>query len=71
MSYLLTIALPAPAGVSLTARVRIDTAPGADLALLAAREVAAAGVGACLTSVEVLRGPSLFSSDATKCVDGI
>ncbi len=55
MSYLLTIALPAPRGVTLTARVRVDTLPGANVAPLAAAELAAAGPGAELIGVEVLR----------------
>jgi hypothetical protein len=55
MVYLLTIALPAPLGVTLTARVRVDTEPGADAAPLAAAELAAAGPGAELIGVEVLR----------------
>jgi hypothetical protein len=55
MSYLLTIALPAPRGVTLTARVRVDTLPGANVAPLAAAHVAAAGPGAELIGVEVLR----------------
>jgi hypothetical protein len=55
MSYLLTITLPAPHGVTLTARVRLDTTPGADVAPLAAAELAAAGPGAELVGVEVLR----------------
>jgi hypothetical protein len=55
MVYLLTIALPAPLGVTLTARVRLDTTPGADVAPLAAAHLAAAGPGAQLIGVEVLR----------------
>jgi hypothetical protein len=55
MSYLLTITLPAPHGVTLTARVLLHVAPGADVAPLAAAELAAAGPGAELVGVEVLR----------------
>ena len=51
--YLLTIALPAPVGVSLTARVRVETL--GDVAPLAASAVAAAGPGAELIGVEALR----------------